>query len=256
MSVCPGTSLASNLPAGNLWLTEDSDNFIRREHSFGLTNHPFGVTWSPGAPGNYYVYAVARDKESNNSVLSSPILITATTSTGELPEVEMAELAPVRNYVGAAETISLSATASDADGHVQQVAFYVNGALVGVDASSPYEASYDINASGLYEVYAVASDDDGNDITSTVQRIKVNELEDKDDVLIVGSVASASLGSVAQLTATFKSPGSIGYNNAEAHVYVDGVYMGIADKLPYTAPGVGQEDPGQIFSHALQVTHW
>ena len=77
---------------------------------------------SPGAPGNYYVYAVARDK-SNNSVLSSPILITATTSTGELPEVEMAELAPVRNYVGAAETISLSATASDADGHVQQVAF-------------------------------------------------------------------------------------------------------------------------------------
>ena len=31
---------------------------------------------------------------------------------------------------------------------------------MGVDASSPYEASYDINASGLYEVYAVASDDD------------------------------------------------------------------------------------------------
>ena len=245
-----GTSLA---PTGDLWLTEDNDNFIRREHSFGLNHFPFGATWSPGAPGNYYVYAVARDKESNNSVLSSPILITATTSTGELPEVEMAELAPVRNYVGAAETISLSATASDADGHVQQVAFYVNGALVGVDASSPYEASYDINASGLYEVYAVASDDDGNDIISTVQRIKVNELEDKEDVLTVGTVASASLGSVAQLTATFKSPGSIGYTNAEAHVYVDGVYMGIADKLPYTTPGVGQEDPGQIFSHALQA---
>ena len=247
-----GTSLASNLPtAGNLWLTEDSDNLIRREHSFGLTNYPFGVTWRPGAPGNYHVYAIARDKESNNSVLSSHILITATTSTGELPVVEMAKLVPVRNYVGVAETISLSSTASDADGHVQQVAFYVNGALVGVDASSPYEASYDINASGLYEVYAVASDDDGNDITSTVQRIKVNELEDKDDILIVGSVASTSLGSVAQLTATFKSPGAIGYNNAVAHVYVDGVYMGIADKLPYTAPGIGQEDPGQIFSFAL-----
>ena len=36
----------------------------------------------------------------------------------------------------------------------------------------------EINASGMYEVYAVASDDDGNDITSSVQRIKVNEIED------------------------------------------------------------------------------
>ena len=56
-----------------------------------------------------------------------------------------------------------------------------------MDTASPYEASYDINASGLYEVYAVASDDDGNDITSTVQRIKVNEAEDTEDILTVSS---------------------------------------------------------------------
>ena len=84
-------------------------------------------------------------------------------------------------------------------------------------------------------------------------------MEDKEDILIVGSPTDQGkrigdkclIGSVAQLTATFKSPGAIGYNNAVAHVYVDGVYMGIADKLPYTAPGIGQEDPGQIFSFAL-----
>ena len=50
--------------------------------------------------------------------------------------------------------------------------------MAGTDTSSPYEAAYDINASGIYEIYAVASDDDGNDITSAVKRIKVVESAD------------------------------------------------------------------------------
>ena len=46
----------------NLGLTEDDDNVSRREHAFGETQNPFGVTWQPGAPGNYYIYAIAFDK--------------------------------------------------------------------------------------------------------------------------------------------------------------------------------------------------
>ena len=81
-------------------------------------------------------------------------------------------------YTGSVQNIALNAVATDGDGVVQQVAFYVNGELVGTDTSSPYEASFDLNSSGLFEVYAVASDDDGNDITSTIQRIKVLEPSD------------------------------------------------------------------------------
>ena len=39
-----------------------------------------------------------------------------------------------------------------------------------MDDIAPYEGNFTIDASGHYEVYAVVSDDDGNDITSTVQR--------------------------------------------------------------------------------------
>ena len=120
-----------------------------------------------------------------------------------------------------------------------------------MDTASPYEASYDINASGLYEVYAVASDDDGNDITSTVQRIKVNEAEDTEDILTVSSDSTVTRGSVAEVSATFVSPGGIGYTNADAHVYVDGIYAGTANKLPYTPPAAGQEDQGQQFAFSL-----
>ena len=170
-----GTSLKRN--GGEIVLIEDNDNFIRREHSFGLPDYPFGTTWRPGAPGIYYIHAVARDKISQNLILSAPIKITSTSSTGFLPEIEMSKVATDMVYTGPT-SVSLQATATDRDGHIQQVAFYENGRLIDTVVASPYSTVLDINASGMYEVYAVASDDDGNDITSVVQRIKVNEVED------------------------------------------------------------------------------
>ena len=70
----------------------------------------------------------------------------------------------------------------------------MNGDFAGSDTSSPYGASYDINASGIYEVYAMASDDDGNDITSTVKRIKVVEAIDVADPITINDIPSTYLG--------------------------------------------------------------
>ena len=158
-------------------------------------------------------------------------------------------------YSGPLQNISLSAVATDSDGYVQQVAFYVNGELVGTDTSSPYEASYDVNGSGIYEVYAVASDDDGNDITSSVQRIKVLEPGDVVEPLVLSASASTYLGGMADVSALYKSPTGLGYANALAHVYVNGEYAGLADKLPRTEPGPGEEDPGQGFTYDLPATN-
>jgi len=154
-------------------------------------------------------------------------------------------------YTGSLQSVNLSARATDGDGYVQQVAFYANGELVGVDTSSPYEGSFDINGSGLYEVYAVASDDDGNDITSTVQRIKVLEPGDIDEPLSLEASATSYLGGVGQVTALYKSPSGLSYANAVAYVYVNGEYAGIAEKLPRSEPAPGEDDPGQGFRFDL-----
>ena len=47
----------------------------------------------------------------------------------------------------------------------------------------------------------------------------------------------------------------MGYTNALAHVYVNGEYAGLADKLPRTEPGPGEEDPGQGFTYDLPATN-
>ena len=131
--------------------------------------------------------------------MSSPIILSSTTGTGLVPEIELAEMQRQLLYNGNALNLSLSAVATDSDGYVQQVAFYVNGELVGTDTSSPYEASYDVNGSGIYEVYAVASDDDGNDITSIIQRIKVLEPGDVVEPISLSASSTTHLGGVADV---------------------------------------------------------
>ena len=246
----PVSVSGSSLDLTKLVLTEDNDNLIRRSIPAGQAG-TFGVTWTPPTPGTYQIYAVATDKNSNNLVQSEPIIITSTSGTGQAPLVKMDELSSPMMYSGTAQNISLSATATDADGYVQQVAFYVNGDLVGTDTSSPYAAGYDINASGMYEVYAVASDDDGNDITSTVQHILVLEGIDVVEPLSLSSPDGTYLGGIAEITALYKSPTENYDSSIQAHVYIDSEYAGTATKLLRFEPAPGDEDPGIAFTEDL-----
>ena len=47
------------------------------------------MTWTPGTPGNYLIYATAVDQVSGNRVMSQPVSISATAGTGELPEIKL-----------------------------------------------------------------------------------------------------------------------------------------------------------------------
>ena len=73
------------------------------------------------------------------------------------PSVQL--FAPTSAFAPA--TISLSATAGDADGAVTRVDFYANGQLVAFDTSSPFTATWTGVPAGFYSLTAVATDDDG-----------------------------------------------------------------------------------------------
>jgi hypothetical protein len=64
--------------------------------------------------------------------------------------------------------------ASDDDGTVQQVAFYANGGLIGVDTTSPYSVAWNAAVPGAYLITAIATDDHFS--TSTSAPIHVNIL--------------------------------------------------------------------------------
>ncbi len=65
---------------------------------------------------------------------------------------------------------TVTAIASDADGSVREVSFYLNGELLGTDGSSPFQADYAAVSPGHYQIFAVATDDRG----STSMSLPVN----------------------------------------------------------------------------------
>ncbi len=70
-------------------------------------------------------------------------------------------------------TIQLSATASDLDGTVTQVAFYVNSSLLAVDTEAPFAVTWSKVSAGTYQLLARATDNAGASTLSSPVTITV-----------------------------------------------------------------------------------
>ncbi|MEH0153196.1 cellulose binding domain-containing protein [Limibacter armeniacum] len=66
------------------------------------------------------------------------------------------------------DNITITATASDSDGSIQQVAFYNNGNLLGTDTTSPYTYTISNASQGGYALSITATDDDNATATASV----------------------------------------------------------------------------------------
>ena len=93
-----------------------------------------------------------------------------------------ANTAPVATLTGPANnaaylpgaTVPLAATATDANGSIVRVDFYVNGTRVNQDSTSPYAFDYTAPAqTGIYEVFARAVDDGAATADSATARIYI-----------------------------------------------------------------------------------
>jgi subtilisin family serine protease len=88
------------------------------------------------------------------------------------PSVRVTSPVNGANYMAPA-TVALSATASDVDGSVTQVAFYAGPTLLGVDTASPFTFSWNNVPPGDYSLTAVVTDDVGVSSTSAVVTVHV-----------------------------------------------------------------------------------
>jgi chitinase len=70
-------------------------------------------------------------------------------------------------------TITVDATASDADGTIARVDFYRDATLIGSDATSPYSVTWSSVPAGSYTLTAVARDNDGATTTSSARTVTV-----------------------------------------------------------------------------------
>jgi hypothetical protein len=80
------------------------------------------------------------------------------------------------------ETITIEATATDSDGTITQVEFFVDGSSIGTDDSDPYEMDWAVT-NGDHVITAVATDNDGLTGTSssvTIHGPVIDAIEDPD----------------------------------------------------------------------------
>ncbi|MCR6639100.1 MAG: Ig-like domain-containing protein [Sporocytophaga sp.] len=134
-----------------------------------LTSAPFNINWTVPGAGSYSITVKVTDSHGAVAV-SSPLLLT--TVSNQSPAVKITS--PRNNDILlSSEEIILTADASDADGQISKVEFYIGSKLLGTAANAPFEFTWLDPGDGIYTIIAVATDDNGAKMPSVPVTINV-----------------------------------------------------------------------------------
>ncbi|MCY7355301.1 MAG: Ig-like domain-containing protein [Lysobacter sp.] len=181
-------------------------------------------TFSP-ATGEHFYYALVT-QANGLRLWSAPLWVSQGTGTADTtpPTVSASE-------AGSSGTITLSATAADNVG-VSRVEFYVDGALKGNDATSPYSMTLDSTtlSNASHSLTAQAFDAAGNSTTSAAATFTINNTAPADTT--PPTVSASEAGSSGTITLSATAADNVGVSNVE--FYVDGVLKGSDAATPYS----------------------
>ena len=136
------------------------------------TSSPYTASWTNAGAGTYALTARAYDN-SGGSRTSTAVNVSIGSPSNQLPTVAISSPAPGASYTAPA-SMAIAASASDSDGTIAGVDFYVGTQMIASDTSSPYTASWSNVAAGTYSLTAVARDNAGGSRTSTAVSITVS----------------------------------------------------------------------------------
>ncbi|MFD2727499.1 BNR-4 repeat-containing protein [Hyunsoonleella rubra] len=180
VSITSPANGASFNDGDNITITADASDsdgsvsqveFFVNGSSVGIdTSSPYSVNWTIGV-GSYDLTAVATDNESA-STTSSAINVTGNSTVNTPPTVSVTSPANGASF-NDGDSVTISADASDSDGSVTQVEFFVNGSSVGIDTSSPYSVNWTIGV-GSYDLTSVATDNESASTTSSAINVTGN----------------------------------------------------------------------------------
>jgi len=129
------------------------------------------TTFAVQNAGGVMIWEIAEDVTDNRSLLLAIDQVIHNTTTNKAPTVSISSPSNGASFTTGA-TVSISANASDPDGTVSKVDFFVDGVNVGTKTSSPYTMSY-TPAAGTHSITAKATDDKGAFTTSSAVSITV-----------------------------------------------------------------------------------
>lgn len=134
---------------------------------------PYSFTWTNVAAGSYSVTARATDNSGATTTSSAVSIMVNNAPLNQAPAVSISSPSNNATFTAPA-SITINATASDADGTLSNVQFYNGSTLLGSDATSPYSFTWSNIASGTYSITARATDNSGAVSTSSAITVTVN----------------------------------------------------------------------------------
>jgi hypothetical protein len=93
--------------------------------------------------------------------------------TNTLPTVSITSPAGGSSFTAPA-SVTINATASDADGAISKVEFFNGSTKLGEDVTSPYAYTWPVTSGGTYAIRAVATDDRGAQATAQINVVITN----------------------------------------------------------------------------------
>jgi hypothetical protein len=228
----PGGSLVGPMTLDLTATATDSDGTITRVTFYqGATRigdvyaSPFAFRWVNVAAGTYQITARAYDNRGTETI-SAPV-----------PLIVAANIRPTIGLVlppppfTAPVVIPLSADASDTDGQITKVSFYLGPNPIGEDTSAPYTFQWNAPV-GTYQLTALAYDDRGGRTTS--QPVAVTILPA--NVLPSVSISVSGGSFVAPGTFTLNAGASDSDGIIKVEFYQGTTYLGEDAVAPYAWP--------------------
>ncbi len=157
---------------------------------------PYSFSWNGVAEGTYSITAKATDNGGLSTSSQTATIVIVPISVH--PTVSLVSL--TRGTFTAPSNIILTADASDGDGTISRVEFFVNGVKVGDVLDQPYSFSWNNVLEGTYIITAKATDNASLTSASAPMEILVTKPNIPPSVQLTSPAKNKSFGSPATIT--------------------------------------------------------
>lgn len=214
----------------------DSDSTIARVDFYAdgaligtATGSPYTVTWTTSVAGPHSLTAKATD----NVGLSTTSSAVSVSVVPDAPPTVSITAPTAGASFGVGVVIPVTATASDSDGTVTQVAFYAGGVLIGTATAAPYSANWTPTAAGTYSLTAIATDNAS--LTTTSVAVSVTIAADPPPSISLTEPLPGSTSSAGRSITLAASASSSSSTIARVDFYANGTAVASATSSPFIA---------------------
>ena len=204
------------------------------------TTRPYEIAWNP-SEGQHVLTVDAVDTDGNTVTSTSQTIFVGAFP----PTVTLTSPNALDNYA-TGDTIAFGADATDQDGQIVRVEFFVNEQSIGVDEQAPYEMDWIATESGAFTLKAVAVDSDSKSTESELVTITVDAVIETSETT---ALEDASLRESA-------SSSTSNWSNVEVYGKQGGQIIGIFkfDLTEYISAPEVRDAVLKLYTHSVDST--